>query len=155
MDIDTGARLFEESVHGPAGMTNATRARWVVALFMWLAIAINYIDRTVLAAAAPSLSKSLRGLAGLGSARRRISGEYDQHGRRATEHGLEFRRRRRADRHRLHPGRYRILQRGVVVFGRRRVGRYSQLCVRTWHREADPDVIPPAAVPAQHRGVVF
>lgn len=36
-----------------------SRVRWLVALFMWLAIAINYIDRTVLAAAAPSLIKTL------------------------------------------------------------------------------------------------
>lgn len=32
-----------------------SRTRWVVAALMWLAIAINYIDRTVLSAAAPKL----------------------------------------------------------------------------------------------------
>jgi MFS transporter, ACS family, D-galactonate transporter len=36
-----------------------TRIRWIVAGMMWLAIAINYIDRTVLAAAAPHLIKDL------------------------------------------------------------------------------------------------
>lgn len=35
----------------------ATRIRWFVVALMWLAIAINYIDRTVLSAAAPHLSK--------------------------------------------------------------------------------------------------
>lgn len=33
--------------------------RWIVATLMWLAIAINYIDRTVLAAAAPHLIRDL------------------------------------------------------------------------------------------------
>ncbi|NDL62205.1 MFS transporter [Acerihabitans arboris] len=36
-----------------------TRIRWWVAGLMWLAIAINYIDRTVLSAAAPHLIKEL------------------------------------------------------------------------------------------------
>ena len=36
-----------------------TRVRYVVAGLMWLAIAINYIDRTVLSAAAPRLSQDL------------------------------------------------------------------------------------------------
>lgn len=34
-----------------------TNVRWVVAALMWTAIAINYIDRTVLAASAPYMSK--------------------------------------------------------------------------------------------------
>jgi len=34
-----------------------TNARWIVAGLMWFAIAINYIDRTVLSAAAPQMSK--------------------------------------------------------------------------------------------------
>ena len=34
-----------------------TKTRWVVAGLMWFAIAINYIDRTVLSAAAPQISK--------------------------------------------------------------------------------------------------
>ena len=34
-----------------------TNVRWVVAALMWSAIAINYIDRTVLAAAAPYITK--------------------------------------------------------------------------------------------------
>ena len=40
-------------------MTTAkmTKTRWVVAGLMWFAIAINYIDRTVLSAAAPQMSK--------------------------------------------------------------------------------------------------
>lgn len=37
----------------------ATKIRWIVAGMMWLAIAINYIDRTVLSAAAPHLIKEL------------------------------------------------------------------------------------------------
>jgi ACS family D-galactonate transporter-like MFS transporter len=36
-----------------------TRIRWIVASLMWLAIAINYIDRTVLSAAAPHLIREL------------------------------------------------------------------------------------------------
>lgn len=34
-----------------------TNVRWVVGMLMWAAIAINYIDRTVLSAAAPHISK--------------------------------------------------------------------------------------------------
>ncbi|CUH94597.1 putative membrane protein [Propionispora sp. 2/2-37] len=34
-----------------------TNVRWIVAALMWTAIAINYIDRTVLAAAAPYITK--------------------------------------------------------------------------------------------------
>lgn len=34
-----------------------SNVRWIVAALMWLAIAINYIDRTVLAAAAPFMTK--------------------------------------------------------------------------------------------------
>jgi len=34
-----------------------TNVRWIVAALMWSAIAINYIDRTVLAAAAPYITK--------------------------------------------------------------------------------------------------
>jgi MFS transporter, ACS family, D-galactonate transporter len=37
----------------------ATKVRWIVAGLMWLAIAINYVDRTVLSAAAPHLIKDL------------------------------------------------------------------------------------------------
>ena len=36
-----------------------TRIRYIVAGLMWLAIAINYVDRTVLSAAAPHLSQEL------------------------------------------------------------------------------------------------
>ena len=39
---------------------NATRIRWWIAGLMWLAIAINYIDRTVLSAAAPHLINELK-----------------------------------------------------------------------------------------------
>jgi ACS family glucarate transporter-like MFS transporter len=42
-----------------AAATTATKVRYIVAALMWLAIAINYIDRTVLSAAAPHLSKEL------------------------------------------------------------------------------------------------
>src|ERR1700754_368518 len=42
-----------------ATLVKATNVRWIVATLMWLAIAINYIDRTVLSAAAPHLSKEL------------------------------------------------------------------------------------------------
>lgn len=34
-----------------------SKVRWVVAGLMWAAIAINYIDRTVLSAAAPHIQK--------------------------------------------------------------------------------------------------
>ncbi len=37
----------------------STRVRWWIAGLMWLAIAINYIDRTVLSAAAPRLITEL------------------------------------------------------------------------------------------------
>ncbi len=37
-----------------------TRIRWWIAGLMWLAIAINYIDRTVLSAAAPHLIDELK-----------------------------------------------------------------------------------------------
>jgi ACS family glucarate transporter-like MFS transporter len=37
----------------------STKVRWIVGTLMWLAIAINYIDRTVLSAAAPHPSKEL------------------------------------------------------------------------------------------------
>ncbi len=40
-------------------MMNSTRIRWWIAGLMWLAIAINYIDRTVLSAAAPHLITEL------------------------------------------------------------------------------------------------
>ncbi len=40
-------------------VTRPTKVRYVVAGLMWLAIAINYIDRTVLSAAAPRLSQDL------------------------------------------------------------------------------------------------
>lgn len=33
-----------------------SKVRWVIAFLMWAAIAINYIDRTVLSAAAPFLT---------------------------------------------------------------------------------------------------
>ncbi len=39
--------------------TSSTRIRWWIAGLMWLAIAINYIDRTVLSAAAPHLITEL------------------------------------------------------------------------------------------------
>ncbi|MEH9087257.1 MFS transporter, partial [Klebsiella pneumoniae] len=39
---------------------NTTRIRWWIAALMWLAIAINYIDRTVLSAAAPHLIDELK-----------------------------------------------------------------------------------------------
>ena len=39
---------------------NTTRIRWWIAGLMWLAIAINYIDRTVLSAAAPHLIDELK-----------------------------------------------------------------------------------------------
>ncbi|MFE0755416.1 MFS transporter [Inquilinus sp. NPDC058860] len=42
-----------------AAVRGRTRVRWIVAALMWLAIAINYIDRTVLAAAAPHLTQDL------------------------------------------------------------------------------------------------
>ncbi|WP_226571358.1 MFS transporter [Mangrovibacter yixingensis] len=38
---------------------NKTKIRWWIAGLMWLAIAINYIDRTVLSASAPHLIKEL------------------------------------------------------------------------------------------------
>lgn len=40
-------------------MDKKTKARWIVASLMWCAIAINYIDRTVLSAAAPKLITEL------------------------------------------------------------------------------------------------
>ncbi|MDE8757397.1 MFS transporter [Pectobacterium polaris] len=40
-------------------LTQKTSIRWWVAALMWLAIAINYIDRTVLSAAAPHLISEL------------------------------------------------------------------------------------------------
>jgi ACS family glucarate transporter-like MFS transporter len=40
-------------------MNNTSRIRWWIAGLMWLAIAINYIDRTVLSAAAPHLITEL------------------------------------------------------------------------------------------------
>lgn len=39
--------------------TRSTRIRWWIAGLMWLAVAINYIDRTVLSAAAPHLITEL------------------------------------------------------------------------------------------------
>ncbi|MFS0562723.1 MFS transporter [Terribacillus sp. 179-K 1B1 HS] len=39
------------------GMGKKTKVRWVVAAMMWAAIAINYIDRAVLSAAAPFISE--------------------------------------------------------------------------------------------------
>ncbi|WP_152647561.1 MFS transporter, partial [Rhodopseudomonas palustris] len=42
-----------------AAEAKATKVRWIVAGLMWSAIAINYIDRTVLSVAAPHLSKEL------------------------------------------------------------------------------------------------
>lgn len=38
-------------------MNQRTRVRWIIALLMWAAIAINYLDRTILSAAAPTLMK--------------------------------------------------------------------------------------------------
>ncbi|MEH0832014.1 MFS transporter [Pectobacterium cacticida] len=40
-------------------LKNKTSIRWWIAALMWLAIAINYIDRTVLSAAAPHLIEEL------------------------------------------------------------------------------------------------
>lgn len=37
-----------------------TRIRWWIAGLMWLAIAINYIDRTVLSAAAPPSDRRIK-----------------------------------------------------------------------------------------------
>jgi MFS transporter, ACS family, D-galactonate transporter len=42
-----------------SSLVKSTKVRWIVGGLMWLAIAINYIDRTVLSAAAPHLSKEL------------------------------------------------------------------------------------------------
>ncbi|HEY0330995.1 MAG TPA: MFS transporter [Rhodopseudomonas sp.] len=42
-----------------SSLVKATNIRWIVAGLMWSAIAINYIDRTVLSAAAPHLSSEL------------------------------------------------------------------------------------------------
>ncbi|MFY0762411.1 MFS transporter [Metabacillus dongyingensis] len=41
-----------------------TKVRWIVAFMMWTAIAINYIDRTVLSAAAPFISEEFQLTAG-------------------------------------------------------------------------------------------
>ncbi|MGJ4944329.1 MFS transporter [Bradyrhizobium sp. HKCCYLS1011] len=40
-------------------LVKSTNVRWIVGGLMWLAIAVNYIDRTVLSAAAPHLSREL------------------------------------------------------------------------------------------------
>ncbi len=51
---------MKHEVSPPVGVAvKATNVRWIVGTLMWLAIAINYIDRTVLSAAAPHLSKEL------------------------------------------------------------------------------------------------
>ncbi|WP_407180708.1 MFS transporter [Bradyrhizobium sp. STM 3562] len=51
---------MRDVVTPPAGaLVKSTKVRWIVGGLMWLAIAINYIDRTVLSAAAPHLSKEL------------------------------------------------------------------------------------------------
>ena len=42
-----------------------TNARWVIAFFMWAAIAINYLDRSNLSAAAPIISKQFHISAGM------------------------------------------------------------------------------------------
>lgn len=42
-------------MHTP--LAKRSNVRWVVAILMWAAIAINYIDRTVLSAAAPYITK--------------------------------------------------------------------------------------------------
>ncbi|WP_317906851.1 MFS transporter, partial [Bacillus subtilis] len=41
-----------------------SNVRWVVAFMMWAAIAINYIDRTVLSAAAPYITEEFNLTAG-------------------------------------------------------------------------------------------
>lgn len=41
-------------------LAEKSRIRWWIAGLMWLAIAINYIDRTVLSAAAPHLIDELK-----------------------------------------------------------------------------------------------
>ncbi|WP_035452663.1 MFS transporter [Alicyclobacillus herbarius] len=43
----------------PVRSSGKTNARWVIAFLMWAAIAINYIDRSNLSAAAPVLSQQL------------------------------------------------------------------------------------------------
>ncbi len=48
--------ITEAAVASAAPRSNV---RWVIAGLMWLAIAINYVDRTVLSAAAPFLQKEL------------------------------------------------------------------------------------------------
>ncbi|CCE05971.1 Major facilitator superfamily MFS_1 [Bradyrhizobium sp. STM 3843] len=51
---------MRDVVTPPAGsLVKSTNVRWIVGGLMWLAIAINYIDRTVLSAAAPHLSREL------------------------------------------------------------------------------------------------
>jgi len=54
MNVALGIEGADQSRGGKVG-----RVRWVVAALMWLAIAVNYIDRTVLSAAAPNLIKDL------------------------------------------------------------------------------------------------
>ncbi|AEF21071.1 MFS transporter [Pseudomonas fulva] len=54
MSTPTAARPLDGAVVNPSKKSNA---RWVVAGLMWFAIAINYIDRTVLSVAAPELTE--------------------------------------------------------------------------------------------------
>jgi ACS family D-galactonate transporter-like MFS transporter len=51
--------LPETATKAVVGKPGRTNIRWLVATLMWLAIAINYTDRTVLSAAAPYLIKEL------------------------------------------------------------------------------------------------
>ena len=53
MMIDTPGKAH------PDAPARTTKVRWIVAGLMWLAIAINYVDRTVLSAAVPHLIKDL------------------------------------------------------------------------------------------------
>lgn len=58
---DTIKKDHRELMNGLNSNNHAskTRIRWGVAGFMWFAIAVNYLDRTVLSAAAPHLIKDL------------------------------------------------------------------------------------------------
>ena len=48
-----------QTVMPTSGSARRSKVRWIVATLMWLAIAINYVDRTVLSAAAPHLIRDL------------------------------------------------------------------------------------------------
>ncbi|MDR3517673.1 MAG: MFS transporter [Azospirillaceae bacterium] len=59
MTVVTGATETGPIATSVTSSQKMTHIRWIVAGLMWLAIAINYIDRTVLSAAAPHLIKEL------------------------------------------------------------------------------------------------